>query len=240
MDSKSTIEEFLNSLESASDKEKVSKLYDDLILVNESKAYEVVMELISISEDYKSTANLIFDVEEGRYVRGKVDPGKSALLKLQKPLLEIINIFENTPPPYMAAFNSNLSLEQVINEGYEQSTEACDKLVDIHTVKFEWLIKSAYKITTSMLDKKNSKRIKGSTDKHKTIVAYQVAKTIKNILKVTVSTTLDSSIKKNSKPTAALFCRLLRHTLGLANEYSYDMQELMSAGIELSKDTELP
>ena len=153
-----------------------------------------------------------------------------------QPLLEKLNKkLKSIPISDLALFNTMMYETQ--SRHIKQT--AVDDDLDNPTISFTRLIAEAYEITNAVIQEQGN-HMRNSADTHRTVLACNVALVIKNVLNRPVTTTLNTNLSEKPKPKTALYSRLLGMTLNLADEVSVDMQKLMTAGIELSKDTTLP
>lgn len=204
------------------ERRKVIELYQYLSEVNQMQAISVLKQLVEISDDYKQAMVIVLDPKTGRLEKTKFADTKKSVTKLRNGIAKLITILEDIPQTDLAGFE----LEMFAN----QPAESCS---------FRAQLKIAYKTAEAIMQTR-SHHIKDSTNQYRTVAAYRVAKVIMNSLGKKVAMTLDSTLNKNSKPTSALYCRLLKMTLALANEQNFDVQKVMAAGITLLNDPDLP
>ena len=77
-------------------------------------------------------------------------------------------------------------------------------------------------------------------DHHRVALAYQVAVVFRDILKIVPSSTRAKQLKDNKSRGGAAYDRVLRATLKAAGVTNYDSSPLISAGLRLLQDPNLP
>lgn len=77
-------------------------------------------------------------------------------------------------------------------------------------------------------------------DHHRTALAYQVAVVFRDILKIAPSSTRAKQLKDIKSRGGAAYDRVLRATLKAAGVTNYDSSPLISAGLRLLQDPNLP
>ena len=79
-----------------------------------------------------------------------------------------------------------------------------------------------------------------SPNVERNILAYQVAVVFRDILKMKPATTNAKQLKENKARGGAAYDRVLRATLKIAGVVDYDSKPLITAGLRLLRDPELP
>ncbi len=214
---------------------KKAKLKEYLISIDPEKADDALKALVQIASEHKSAKLTVYNEEDGRYERVKRSSVEKAMKELQPLLTNLRDKLKSIPISDMALFN--LKIREIHKKNIDYSLEPDE--FEVSTVSFINFIKEAFEATEGVIQEINN-HAEYSIDTHRTVLASNVALVIKNILKKNVATTPHTNLSIGHKPTTALYSQLLNMTLKLADEPSVDMQKLMAAGIELSKDSTLP
>lgn len=221
---------------------KLTVLYEYLLTVKKEKALSAIRLLIEIAIDYKKSYKHTFDSVENRYVIDKGNGSKNTTHRLQLTLKKLLDLLEATPMTDLSEFELKLwhSLTIKMNQGPD-SSESKSQLT------FKKIINEAYQVNCEIIVEQNSyievqklNIMESSLNAYRTVAAKDIADVITNVLNEKVTTTLDTAVSTTYKPKNALYCRLIKLTLGLVDDSSCDMQMLIKSAIKLSKDTTLP
>ena len=214
---------------------KKAKLKEYLISIDPEKADDALNALVQIADEHKSATLTVFNEDDGRYERVKISSVEKAMKELQPLFTNLRDKLKSIPISDMALFN--LKIREIHKKNIDYSLEPDE--FEVSTVSFINFIKEAFDATEGVIQEINN-HAEYSIDTHRTVLASNVALVIKDVLNKSVVTTPHTNLGPNSKPTTALYSRLLDMTLKLADESSVDMQKLMTAGKKLSEDGTLP
>jgi hypothetical protein len=229
----------LNKQRNNSFNTKKSELRTYLLSIDPAKADDALKALVQIANDYKKACQPINDEVNGKNIKEKSIHIKHAMEKLQPKLMSLSKVFdeisyEQTSIFALTEFDLHMHAVQTLGMNRHGDNE-----IESSTTQFSKLVDEAYKATTEIIAQ-HDRHLTGSTDEYRTYAAREVVSVLVNVLNKKVVMTPCTAINLKSKPTTALYCRLLKMTLSLADDYNFDMQKLMTAGIDLSKDSTPP
>lgn len=233
MDLPESIESTL-SLVNQSKRTDVIKLYETLHAVQPSTAELATKQLVEIALEFKKACKFI-ELPNGTNPIQKLNRGKKVNKQIYKKTGELLKIIEDANATELLPLNTEMY--QLISQAYpKQCTCETDVEGQLSIKHFLQLLKNATESVDSNCFKKQD-----STNKDRSVAAYNVARVLKETVGVKVTKTPSSDYdSKKSKPTTAVFSRVLQMTLGLVGDYSYDQQELIASGLKLLNDDTIP
>lgn len=200
----------------AADAKALNTLLTSLPKVDPAVAQLAVDDLMDAADQYKTSQPLVDT--QGRRSKPNIAEARASMAALHKQLAKVQEQLSNLP------LDARTAIGQVTG-------------APLGKMKFD--IAQVYQAVEKALDELVARPNK-ATDAARSILAYRVAVVFRDILKRKPSSTQAKQLKENKSRGGAAYDRVLRATLKAAGVINYDSGPLITAGLRLLNDPNLP